>query len=187
MSDYMRMADSSNEPAAMIALRVPGPWVDVEQLNVALVSRGTSYHVDSDSIVDEATGRRLHFVTSDHDDDIGPLFRDGHHGRMTEEELLALGTPDELKGSIGADTIVTVSADGDLGLLAEQLKARVEGLGWVTTFEGTLHVAVRGTDRVLLRVISAADDAGFAVRDVQVAPPTLETVFINLTGKELRD
>ena len=108
-------------------------------------------------------------------------------GIMDRGKLLALGTPDELKGSVGADTIVTVSADGDLGLLAEQLKARVEGLDSVTTFDGTLHVAVRGTDRVLLRVISAADDAGFAVRDVQVAPPTLETVFIKLTGKELRD
>ena len=50
-----------------------------------------------------------------------------------------------------------------------------------------MQLAVRGADRVLLRVIGAADEAGFGVRDVQVAPPTLETVFINLTGKELRD
>ncbi len=106
---------------------------------------------------------------------------------MDRGKLLALGTPDELKGSVGADTIVTVSADGDLSLLAQQLEHRVEGLDSVTMFDGSLHVAVRGTDRVLLRVISAADDAGFAIRDVQVAPPTLETVFINLTGKELRD
>ena len=46
---------------------------------------------------------------------------------------------------------------------------------------------MRGTDRVLVRVIGAADDAGFVVRDVQIAPPTLETVFIKLTGKEFRD
>ena len=50
-----------------------------------------------------------------------------------------------------------------------------------------MQLAVRGADRVLLRVIAAAEDAGFTVRDVQVAPPSLETVFINLTGKELRD
>jgi ABC-2 type transport system ATP-binding protein len=108
-------------------------------------------------------------------------------GIMDRGKLLALGTPDELKASVGADTIVTVSADGDLSLLAQQLEQRVEGLDSVKELEGSLHVAVRGTDRVLLRVITAADDAGFAVRDVQVAPPTLETVFINLTGKELRD
>ena len=108
-------------------------------------------------------------------------------GIMDRGKLLALGTPDELKGSIGADTIVTLSADGDLGALARELESRVEGLDSVTTLDGSVQVAVRGTDRVLLRVIAATDDAGFAVRDVQVAPPTLETVFINLTGKELRD
>jgi ABC-2 type transport system ATP-binding protein len=108
-------------------------------------------------------------------------------GIMDRGKLLALGTPEELKASVGADTIVIVSADGDLGVLAQQLERRVEGLDSVKTIDGSLHVAVRGTDRVLLRVIGAADDAGFAVRDVQVAPPTLETVFINLTGKELRD
>jgi hypothetical protein len=36
-------------------------------------------------------------------------------------------------------------------------------------------------------VIDASEAAGFAVRDVQVAPPTLETVFISLTGSGLRD
>ena len=108
-------------------------------------------------------------------------------GIMDRGRLLALGTPEELKGSIGADTIVTLSADGDLGTLARELESRVEGLDSVTTLDGSVQVAVRGTDRVLLRVIAATDDAGFAVRDVQVAPPTLETVFINLTGKDLRD
>jgi len=36
-------------------------------------------------------------------------------------------------------------------------------------------------------VVSAAEDAGFPVLDLSVSEPTLETVFINLTGKELRD
>jgi len=108
-------------------------------------------------------------------------------GIMDRGKLLALGTPEELKGSIGADTIVTVTADGNLDELAGRLRQDVDGVDAATTLDGSVQLAVRGTDRVLLRVIGAADDAGFAVRDVQVAPPTLETVFINLTGKELRD
>jgi len=36
-------------------------------------------------------------------------------------------------------------------------------------------------------VVSAAEAAGFPVIDLSVAEPTLETVFINLTGKELRE
>jgi ABC-2 type transport system ATP-binding protein len=106
---------------------------------------------------------------------------------MDHGKLLALGTPEELKGSIEGDTIVTVTADGDLDELAGRLRREVDGVDSATTLDGSVQLAVRGTDRVLVRVIGAADDAGFAVRDVQVAPPTLETVFINLTGKELRD
>ncbi len=108
-------------------------------------------------------------------------------GIMDHGKILALGTPDELKRSVGADTIVTVNAEGDLSELARRLEATVEGVDSVTTLDGSVQLAVRGTDRVLVRVIGAADDAGFVVRDVQIAPPTLETVFIKLTGKDLRD
>ena len=108
-------------------------------------------------------------------------------GIMDHGKLLELGTPEELKASIGADTIVTVTADGDMDELAGRLRHDVDGVDSAITLDGSVQLAVRGADRVLLRVIGAADEAGFGVRDVQVAPPTLETVFIKLTGKELRD
>ena len=108
-------------------------------------------------------------------------------GIMDHGKILALDTPAQLKETIGADTIVTIKADGNLSDLAERLRENVAGVESATSLDGIVQVAVRGTDRVLLRVIAAADDAGFAVRDVQVQQPTLETVFIKLTGKELRD
>ena len=40
---------------------------------------------------------------------------------------------------------------------------------------------------LLPRVIDAADQLGVAVTDLSVSEPTLETVFINLTGKDLRE
>ena len=108
-------------------------------------------------------------------------------GIMDRGHILALGTPAELKRSVGADTIVTVSSDGDLERLALSLCGHVEGVDSATVHDGSVQVAVRGTDRVLVRVIAAAEDAGYVVRDVQIAPPSLETVFIGLTGKDLRD
>ncbi len=108
-------------------------------------------------------------------------------GIMDRGKILALGTPDELKTSVGADTIVTVSSHGDLYHLAAQLEQNVEGADSATVLDGSVQVAVRASDRVLVRVIGAAEDAGFEVRDVQVSPASLETVFIQLTGKELRD
>ncbi len=108
-------------------------------------------------------------------------------GIMDRGHILALGTPAELKQSVGADTIVTVSSEGDLERLALSLCGHVEGVDSATVHDGSVQVAVRGTDRVLVRVIAAAEDAGYVVRDVQIAPPSLETVFIGLTGKDLRD
>jgi ABC-2 type transport system ATP-binding protein len=108
-------------------------------------------------------------------------------GIMDRGRILSMGTPAELKQSVGADTIVTVSSDGDLDRLAESLCDRVEGIDGAKVHDGSVQVAVRGTDRVLVRVIGAAEEAGYTVSDVQVAPPSLETVFIGLTGKDLRD
>jgi ABC-2 type transport system ATP-binding protein len=46
---------------------------------------------------------------------------------------------------------------------------------------------VEGVDRLVPRVVNVAEVAGIEVIDLTVAEPTLETVFINLTGKELRE
>ncbi|MGA8665401.1 MAG: ATP-binding cassette domain-containing protein, partial [Candidatus Dormiibacterota bacterium] len=108
-------------------------------------------------------------------------------GIMDHGRILALDTPARLKETIGADTMVTITADGDLDSLALRLRQDVSGVESAATRKGTVQLAVRGGDRVLLRVIDSADRAGFVVRDVQVAEPNLETVFINLTGKELRE
>ena len=104
------------------------------------------------------------------------------HGR-----LLALDTPDALKRSVGADTVVTVQAHGDLDALAEVLGRRVPGASSARRVDGTVVLEVSGGGGVLPTVISMADEAGHTITDLSIAEPTLETVFINLTGKDLRD
>jgi ABC-2 type transport system ATP-binding protein len=101
--------------------------------------------------------------------------------------LLALGAPAELKRSTGADTIVTVTAPGDLDRLANVLESSVPGAQQVTRVDGTVLVAVREQNGVLPLVFSVAERNGFELSDVSVAEPSLETVFINLTGKDLRE
>ncbi len=108
-------------------------------------------------------------------------------GIMDRGRILALDTPARLKETVGADTMVTIIADGDLETLAARLGQEVAGVDSAVTRKGTVQLAVRGGDRLLLRVIDCAENAGFVIRDVQVTEPNLETVFINLTGKELRE
>jgi len=104
------------------------------------------------------------------------------HGR-----ILALGTPGELKQSIGADTIVTIRAGGDPDALARALTESVEGVTRTRIVEGGIELHVKGADRLVPRVVTAAEAAGFDVADLSVSEPSLENVFINLTGRELRD
>jgi ABC-2 type transport system ATP-binding protein len=101
--------------------------------------------------------------------------------------LLALGPPSELKRSTGADTVVTVTATGDLDALAKVLEADVPGAQQATRVDSTVIVEVQAQTGVLPLVFSAAERHGFDVSDLSITEPTLETVFINLTGKDLRE
>jgi ABC-2 type transport system ATP-binding protein len=102
-------------------------------------------------------------------------------------KLLALDTPEALKRSTGADTFVTLSATGDLDALARVLAQDVQGVGHAEALDGTVRLKVRGTEGVLPALVTAAERAGYSVSDVSVSAPTLETVFIDLTGKDLRE
>ena len=105
------------------------------------------------------------------------------HGR-----ILALDTPAALKQSIGADTVVTVE-----GGRRHRPAGRAAGRGrrrrhphagrWTAGWSCTCRAAT-GWSRGSCWPPSAA---GSTSSDLSVAEPSLETVFINLTGKELRD
>jgi ABC-2 type transport system ATP-binding protein len=104
------------------------------------------------------------------------------HGR-----ILALDTPAGLKRSVGADTLVTVKVDGDLGGLAALFEDRIDEVTRSRDIDGGLELHVTGADRLVPRIVTVAEQAGYDLIDLSVAEPSLETVFINLTGKELRD
>jgi ABC-2 type transport system ATP-binding protein len=106
---------------------------------------------------------------------------------MDHGKILALDTPAELKQSVGADTIVTVKSDGEGTALAKALEDGVEGVTRTRVIDGGVELHVKGSERIIPRVVSSAERGGFELVDLSVAEPTLETVFINLTGKELRE
>ncbi|MBU6515497.1 MAG: ATP-binding cassette domain-containing protein [Acidobacteriota bacterium] len=106
---------------------------------------------------------------------------------MDHGAILALDTPEGLKRSTGVDTIISLTATGDLAALSSALLTRVPGARHVRTVEQGVELHVAGGEHPLTSVISAAEDSGAIIQDLSIAEPSLETVFINLTGKELRD
>ncbi|MGH3157167.1 MAG: ATP-binding cassette domain-containing protein, partial [Streptosporangiaceae bacterium] len=104
---------------------------------------------------------------------------------MDHGKILALDTPAALKQSLGADTVVTVKTTGDVGKFAEMLRQDVAGVTRTRPIKDGLEVHMQGTERLIPQIVMSAECGGFDLMDVSVAEPTLETVFINLTGKEL--
>jgi ABC-2 type transport system ATP-binding protein len=104
------------------------------------------------------------------------------HGKILVED-----TPAALKASLGGDKIydlrLTPSAD------REALQRELEAVPGVTRIEhvqsGGLRVLARAQDGLLARVVMTAN--GYGLRDVSTAEASLETVFIRLTGRELRE
>ncbi len=103
------------------------------------------------------------------------------HGRILVED-----TPAALKASVGGDKLY----DLHLAQLAgrESLAQQLSELGGVTGVEPTedgLRVLAQTREGLLPQVITAA--SAYGLRDVATAEPTLETVFIRLTGRDLRE
>ncbi|HEY2430837.1 MAG TPA: ATP-binding cassette domain-containing protein [Acidimicrobiales bacterium] len=104
------------------------------------------------------------------------------HGR-----ILALDTPRALKQSVGADTIVTARPDHDPEAFERLIADRLEGVTRTRQVDGAIEAHVQGAASLLPTIIRISEAAGFSVQDLSVTEPSLETVFINLTGKDLRD
>jgi ABC-2 type transport system ATP-binding protein len=100
--------------------------------------------------------------------------------------VLALGSPDKLKQTFGAHTIFDLKLRSLEGLetLVATLKEREDVTGAEVTAEG-LRVIAASSDGLLPEIVQAA--AHFGLRDLAITEPSLETVFIQLTGRDLRE
>ena len=101
-------------------------------------------------------------------------------------KVLASGTVAELKNSAGADTVITVTYDGAAPAGVGTLRAR-PGVSKVEITGGQVRVFAREPRGVLGELVSTAAAAGVAVSDAAQLPPSLETAFLNLTGREYRE
>ncbi|MBW8486567.1 ABC transporter ATP-binding protein [Actinomadura parmotrematis] len=103
------------------------------------------------------------------------------HGRV-----LASGTVPELKGSAGADTVITVTYDEDVPDGVAKLRER-EDIGRVEVSGRQVRVFTRTPDGVLGELVAAGAAAGVGVSDAAQLRPSLETVFLTLTGRDYRE
>jgi ABC-2 type transport system ATP-binding protein len=106
---------------------------------------------------------------------------------MDRGRVLALDTPENLKKLVGADTLVNVKVVADADRFASVISSGLEGVVATRVNGNSLTVETRGADRLVPRIVALAETSNIDVLDLAVAEPSLENVFINLTGKELRE
>jgi linearmycin/streptolysin S transport system ATP-binding protein len=109
-----------------------------------------------------------------------------HIAIMDHGKILAEGTLDELKRRVGGRDIVTVRGSFEV----DAVRPRIEALAGVqvTSVEpGKLVLSVEGSGRGAVDLLGRVLADGLSIDGISIQPPSLNTLFLNLTGRELRD
>jgi ABC-2 type transport system ATP-binding protein len=102
------------------------------------------------------------------------------HGRV-----IAQGSPAALIDSLGADSLIEFSLVDDARLPSEALAA-LAGVVRIKDGESSSVLHVRATHETLPALLDLVRRSGFALSDLRTHRPTLEDVFVSLTGRHLR-
>jgi ABC-2 type transport system ATP-binding protein len=103
------------------------------------------------------------------------------HGR-----IIASGTLGELRDVVGGMDVITVGVEGVSDAVLEQVQT-IDGVESADRADGEIRVLTASSGALLGRLIQALESDGAHVVSVTVAEPDLESVFLRLTGKSLRD
>jgi ABC-2 type transport system ATP-binding protein len=103
-------------------------------------------------------------------------------------KMIALGTQDELTKLVGEEDAIELSIQEE-STSSELLTAfqAVPGVVNATADNGTVRLLAHDGNQVLPGLIEAANNKGVKVSNVSIQEPNLESVFLHLTGRALRD
>jgi len=109
-----------------------------------------------------------------------------HIAIMDLGKVIAYGTHDELVRLVGEQTRIDLSLNAESAAISDAWRA-VQGVSRIDATDGTVTVLVDDSNRVLPRLFEAASEASVRITSVDIQEPNLETVFLHLTGRALRD
>jgi ABC-2 type transport system ATP-binding protein len=101
-------------------------------------------------------------------------------------QVLALGSPTELKAALGAESVVTVTFDQPADAIVADAKA-IRGVARVEVDGPVARVFAHDASGIVGEVAMVGARHNLSLRDATVTPPTLEVVFLSLTGRAYRE
>jgi ABC-2 type transport system ATP-binding protein len=109
-----------------------------------------------------------------------------HIAIMDEGKLIVSGSHRELVEIVGEQDRIDLILSREPGRVLEGWKA-IEGVDQVSATDSSACLLVSDSNQVLPRVFEVASSADLRINSVEIQEPNLETVFLHLTGRELRD
>jgi linearmycin/streptolysin S transport system ATP-binding protein len=101
-------------------------------------------------------------------------------------KIIAAGTLPELRSLIGERDVLRLSGTFDPQIVQTPL-SHLDGVELVQSDSDSLTLALRGASSRLSEIFAALSAAGIEIRETTLTQPNLESLFIKLTGKELRE
>ncbi len=103
-------------------------------------------------------------------------------------KIIALGTVEELKSKVGNEIIyLNVALDGPEKVFIERIKSHDSIQDLKVLGEGIISLSVSNAPETIPKVFQEAQKLGIEIKEVRYLRPSLEDVFLQLTGKGLRD
>jgi ABC-2 type transport system ATP-binding protein len=107
-------------------------------------------------------------------------------GILDEGQLRAEGTRRELTLGVGERDTLRIGLTGPVDASLEAVRA-LDGVASASAAEGGIDLLADDAGAVVARVLDACTTAGATITGVEITQPDLEAVFLDLTGKTLRD
>ena len=105
---------------------------------------------------------------------------------MDHGKIIAMGTLNELRDVVGGMDVVAVGVSDVSDAVLEAVRA-IEGVESADRTDETMEVLTRSSGLILGKLVAVLESEGAHVMSVTVTEPNLESVFLHLTGKSLRD
>ncbi|MGZ9225225.1 MAG: ABC transporter ATP-binding protein, partial [Anaerolineales bacterium] len=109
-----------------------------------------------------------------------------HIAIMDKGKVIAYGSHDELIKMVGEQTRIDVTLNTEAEKILDAWR-ETEGVAKIDALDGKVTALVDDSNRVLPRLFDAASRHAVRITSVDIQEPNLETVFLHLTGRALRD
>lgn len=105
---------------------------------------------------------------------------------MDQGRVIALGTKDELKELVSSEDTINIGVSHVNFTIVDEIK-KISGVKECSHQDNVLTVQVDKNSPIIGRIVDVINSAGSEVVNLSAERPTLESVFLTLTGKTLRD